>query len=605
MNPAGARMAEAAQAMRPAAGAPVAAERGTERVDDRRPLRPGRTGLLALQQAAGNRAVSQWLEQRIRAGLTGPHDQATSPRHEATRATASRSGGEPIAQDDRAELERRLGYDLGRVRVHRGSEAAARLGARAFASGQDIWFGPGHDPSDRTLLAHELAHVIQQALGRADGVGGTTVQQAQRVMLEREADHRSHQVAEAPHTAFAPPRQLPPPRSSPSVVQFDLDQDVLRELHRLPSAEEEGLAAAERRRREDVISGRRARLRTLFAGLSRTEADRVYERLRERRPGDQLSERFHDILAGATRQELLGILRHPSTATSPSGEGPSLQQVLRLKETVRIEGLATAQPSYLDRAFQGIASAPIGDVYTFYPKFQGGRGENGIEIPKVEFHLDADPVGGASLGSNQVYRSRAVADAVLQELRRTSPFQNVYTYYLRDGYIFPTTLSETTLPVLTSNLRRVRESDRADIRATGELAKAVLWWYVGARIPVRVGPGRAAAPAAAAVRVTEVADELVAATQGLANPGQKMLAAARQLSAMRNLTAGQKVGVILEFFNRIGFAISKVGVVDEGVQLVMYSEDSRYAFRFIKSTGEILYGKFNTQTLEYVWESLR
>ena len=84
-----------------------------------------------------------------------------------------------------------------------------------------------------------------------------------------------------------------------------------------------------------------------------------------------------------------------------------------------------------------------------------------------------------------------------------------------------------------------------------------------------------------------------------------MLAAARQLSAMRNLTAAQKAKVMLDFFRRINFVINKEGLVDEGLYLIMKSDDARYAFRFVKSSGEILYGRFNFQTLEYVWEALR
>jgi hypothetical protein len=52
-------------------------------------------------------------------------------------------------------------------------------------------------------------------------------------------------------------------------------------------------------------------------------ARRVYERLRVRRPGDRLSEHFHDILAVATRNELLGILqRPPGPAPEPAEGGP-------------------------------------------------------------------------------------------------------------------------------------------------------------------------------------------------------------------------------------------------------------------------------------------
>jgi hypothetical protein len=84
-----------------------------------------------------------------------------------------------------------------------------------------------------------------------------------------------------------------------------------------------------------------------------------------------------------------------------------------------------------------------------------------------------------------------------------------------------------------------------------------------------------------------------------------MLAAARQLSALHGLAVGQKVEVMLAFFQRIGFAISKTGVVDDGARLIMYSEDSRYAFAFLKESAEILYGKFDMAEAEYVWQILK
>jgi hypothetical protein len=80
--------------------------------------------------------------------------------------------GEPLPAPEREFFEPRLHYDFGSVRVHHGSEAAASalsLGARAYTFGRDIVFGAG-EYSPRTqhgrgLLAHELAHVVQQSSG--------------------------------------------------------------------------------------------------------------------------------------------------------------------------------------------------------------------------------------------------------------------------------------------------------------------------------------------------------------------------------------------------------------------------------------------------------
>jgi hypothetical protein len=88
------------------------------------------------------------------------------------------SGGRGLDAGTRALMEARFGHDFSRVRVHddRSAAAAARsVQARAFAAGSDIVFGTGQyapgTAEGRRLLAHELAHVVQQS---AAGPAGLT-----------------------------------------------------------------------------------------------------------------------------------------------------------------------------------------------------------------------------------------------------------------------------------------------------------------------------------------------------------------------------------------------------------------------------------------------
>jgi hypothetical protein len=82
-------------------------------------------------------------------------------------------GGEPLPAEARAYFEPRFGVDFSRVRVHADGEAAAAahaLGGRAYTFAGHIAFGarelaPGTEDGKR-LLAHELAHVVQQGAGR-------------------------------------------------------------------------------------------------------------------------------------------------------------------------------------------------------------------------------------------------------------------------------------------------------------------------------------------------------------------------------------------------------------------------------------------------------
>ena len=73
--------------------------------------------------------------------------------------------GEPLAPDLRRQLENGFGADLSAVRVHQGETAshlALAHGARAFAFGHHVVLGQRAHPHDVALLAHEVAHVLQQ-----------------------------------------------------------------------------------------------------------------------------------------------------------------------------------------------------------------------------------------------------------------------------------------------------------------------------------------------------------------------------------------------------------------------------------------------------------
>lgn len=88
--------------------------------------------------------------------------------------TRARSGGRPMSQVARSFFEPRFGHEFSAVRVHTDASAArsARaVNARAYTLGRNIVFGSGEYAPEtdrgRTLLAHELTHVIQQGEGRS------------------------------------------------------------------------------------------------------------------------------------------------------------------------------------------------------------------------------------------------------------------------------------------------------------------------------------------------------------------------------------------------------------------------------------------------------
>jgi hypothetical protein len=82
------------------------------------------------------------------------------------------SPGRPLDGPTRGFFEPRFGHDFGEVRIHDDGAAAASaraVGARAYTVGRNIVFGGGQyatgTDTGRRLLAHELAHTVQQ--GRA------------------------------------------------------------------------------------------------------------------------------------------------------------------------------------------------------------------------------------------------------------------------------------------------------------------------------------------------------------------------------------------------------------------------------------------------------
>jgi hypothetical protein len=72
-------------------------------------------------------------------------------------------------------MEHALGHSFANVRVHQGQEAPS-IGALAFARGSHLHFAPGqyrpHSAAGQRILAHELAHVVQQREGRVAHPGG-------------------------------------------------------------------------------------------------------------------------------------------------------------------------------------------------------------------------------------------------------------------------------------------------------------------------------------------------------------------------------------------------------------------------------------------------
>jgi hypothetical protein len=80
-----------------------------------------------------------------------------------------RGGGQPLEKNLRSEMESRFRHDFSQVRVHTGAaagESARALHANAWTLGSDLVFAHGaydtKSAKGQKLIAHELAHVVQQ-----------------------------------------------------------------------------------------------------------------------------------------------------------------------------------------------------------------------------------------------------------------------------------------------------------------------------------------------------------------------------------------------------------------------------------------------------------
>lgn len=183
------------------------------RPDSSTQLRDDRASLRALQRDAGNQAVQSLFRSGfVKAALSVSHvddpaereadaiaaqitcgetpDRAHDDAFGVRRSPAAvpspvhapgtieqvlHSAGQPLDPAIRAFFEPRFGHDFSHIRIHSGPEAAASarsINALAYTAGSDIVFTHGGyqpgTPAGRRLLAHELAHTIQQ---QRDGRG--------------------------------------------------------------------------------------------------------------------------------------------------------------------------------------------------------------------------------------------------------------------------------------------------------------------------------------------------------------------------------------------------------------------------------------------------
>lgn len=187
------------------------------------------------------------------------------PPARGARAQRSAGPGAVLPPPQRAFFERAFGQDFSNVRLHTDPNAGAytqALGAKAVTSREDIAFAPGrYAPGSlpgRTLLAHELAHVVQQRQGgSADASEARAGAAANRVAAGGAAPAASLGGAEPgglhcdPDEQAKPPtpegpQPLPPFRLPPLVPPMQLQPPQLDWLKMRSTFDSRGLSMNDR-----------------------------------------------------------------------------------------------------------------------------------------------------------------------------------------------------------------------------------------------------------------------------------------------------------------------------------------------------------------------
>ena len=142
--------------------------------------------------------------QRAGAGSTAIPNAAPPIVHEALR-----SSGQPLDSATQAFFEARFDHDFKEVRIHTDPPAAASaraVNALAYTVGHNIVLDPehysAHTESGRKLLAHELAHVIQQLPSSSEGSSVDALSPQLRraeLRLQRQGSPDANVAAERQH----------------------------------------------------------------------------------------------------------------------------------------------------------------------------------------------------------------------------------------------------------------------------------------------------------------------------------------------------------------------------------------------------------------------
>jgi hypothetical protein len=406
-----------------------------------------------------------------------------------------RSPGQPLEASARAFLEPRFGYDFSDVRVHddaRTGSSARALGAHAYAAGSHIAFAPGQyrprSIEGRELIAHELAHTIQQtagapivrrqpdpaqaseqsdldkALGASDWAKAAEILNGYNMAAMGKVLEKLHRGVVASIYAGAIENRKVGPDSAVAkatrAVYLDINYE--NELKR-----NDWSAAAKYLNgfnRDDILK----RLQKLDVAKWQAIHDGAVS---NPEVGDKSQ------VAEVARM----LITQQKNARAPEGD------VLGVADAVPHQGDPQTDPNYIEMTTKGIGIPIWGGPLYLKQTDTPGWADCVVVLRSDVFFVDS--LAKQKVEIQTVFKTR---EAALNAVKQFA-VEGAYAFYQGpQGRIVPTIISATTAPGITQTAQIAIKGEGEDAKAAERLSLNLLMWYIGARYPAKVGETSAA-----------------------------------------------------------------------------------------------------------------
>jgi Domain of unknown function (DUF4157) len=410
----------------------------------------------------------QWVGRdfsRIPVTSASQRDRAAKARPQLKAGT-----GRPLDPVVQSRMEALFSADFSTVRVQHDAVAdgAARSrGARAFTYGENITFAdgryaPGRQDGSR-LLAHELAHVLQQRAAAASGcsrpasAAGAGEAQATRIA---EAALTGVRLAQRPVPALGPQFE------EAAAGELEAEAEMLALLQASVGASD---TVAQERRVD--------RLMAIVAAIPFWQAKSLAARLAKPAPDDRLATAFIHRLSRATRQLLLGRLE----ARAATEAAFYSQETDPRKD-----------PKYVDNVLQEVRCwLVLADRYTVM--FNGGT--KVVVNADIDWTKTSTAVPIVDIQADEPKARAAVRQ--WQDVAVAGHYNRAVAFYRGPGgVVLPTWFSPETAPATYALIMGVNAQLRPEAQAiVEELRKIRNGMIVGAilggvlRFGIRIAPG--------------------------------------------------------------------------------------------------------------------